>query len=450
MTKFETRSCTNIEHGDYIQFLRIIYCKLIPKMIEFIEPSMIASTSIAQPLTRSKSTEPAIELINPPISITPTLPPSPNQFEMLRLCSKVFVATKFDHPLDSMQQRIYSWLNSEPNQNVCILSAETINIYAKDDDERWLEKKSNECFQENRLGSLNTFTFRAVRLYYCSFNEMKSFDCCNLFDANNDVERSRISKSSKKKSMKESFETFPRIKKRSIVRNQQQQLQRRTTDHKSDFIDNDNCDNDMMVIKRKNSKRNKNKSSKQESKPETLTKERQQKQSDCKEIEIRINDQQQSDFFVKRQHHHHHHRQNRRRNSEDNLNRKKMERQRTMPTIPINISTTFLKSKSPLMLSVSSPISSSSSISQSPSPPPPSPVPTTLSTLLLSSESSLSSMPPTISSLRNESQAKCSSSTQKPENKQIDSSETVRTKNIRSTAATTTTTTSSTASCSCI
>ncbi|KAH9421132.1 hypothetical protein DERP_010071 [Dermatophagoides pteronyssinus] len=145
-SKLETRNCTNIEHGHYIQFLRIVYCKLLPRINNDLST-----------IQRPKSCEPT----------TTTTTTLNQQLDIIQLCSKVFVATKLDHPLDSMQQRIYNWLRLDNNHNVCILGAETINVYGKDDDEKVLEKKTYESFYGNRLGSLNTYTFKAIRLYYC-------------------------------------------------------------------------------------------------------------------------------------------------------------------------------------------------------------------------------------------------------------------------------------------
>ncbi|OTF74269.1 hypothetical protein BLA29_007087 [Euroglyphus maynei] len=140
-SKLETRNCTNIEHGHYLQFLRIVYCKLLPRTSDIPSSSMVKQSS-------NEST---------------------NQQDIIQLYSKVFVATKIDHPLDSMQQRIYNWLHLDNNnqKNVCIIGAETINVYGKHDDEKVLEKKTSESFYGNRLGSLNTYTFKAIRLYYC-------------------------------------------------------------------------------------------------------------------------------------------------------------------------------------------------------------------------------------------------------------------------------------------
>lgn len=84
----------------------------------------------------------------------------------LILGSKVILATKLEHPLDSLQQRIHSWLRNELNTDVCVLSAETVDIYGKDDDERNLERALEDCFQSNRLGSLNMYSFSALRLFY--------------------------------------------------------------------------------------------------------------------------------------------------------------------------------------------------------------------------------------------------------------------------------------------
>lgn len=119
------------------------------------------------PDRETKSAEPTITEQDLASESYSTTADSIKQFDYLRFSSKVFVATKLDHPLDSIQQRIHNWLHLDIKQNICILSAETVNIYATDDDERVLEKKTGECFQGNRLGSLNTYKFKAVRVYYC-------------------------------------------------------------------------------------------------------------------------------------------------------------------------------------------------------------------------------------------------------------------------------------------
>lgn len=85
----------------------------------------------------------------------------------MRLGSKVILTTKFEHPLDSLQHRILSWLRNDINADVTVLSAETVGIYGKDDDERNLERALEDCFQAGRLGSLNMYAFTAIRLFYC-------------------------------------------------------------------------------------------------------------------------------------------------------------------------------------------------------------------------------------------------------------------------------------------
>jgi len=47
-----------------------------------------------------------------------------------------------------------------------LLSAETVEVFAKDGDERNLEKALEQTFQCNRLGSMNTFAFNAIRVYF--------------------------------------------------------------------------------------------------------------------------------------------------------------------------------------------------------------------------------------------------------------------------------------------
>lgn len=84
----------------------------------------------------------------------------------------MILTTKYEHALDSLQQRVHNWLRNEQNVDVFVLSGETVDIYGKDDDERNLERSLEECFQSNRLGSLNMYAFTAVRLFYCVLPKM--------------------------------------------------------------------------------------------------------------------------------------------------------------------------------------------------------------------------------------------------------------------------------------
>ena len=143
VSKIESRACTHIDHGDYIQVFRVIFLKCIP----------IESNSSGRPRPRSAQS------IN---SKSET-----SSVASMRLGSKVVLTTKLDHPLDSLQQRIHTWLRNDLNSEVCVLSAETVDIYGKDDDERNLERALEVCFQPGRLGSLNMYAFTAIRLFYC-------------------------------------------------------------------------------------------------------------------------------------------------------------------------------------------------------------------------------------------------------------------------------------------
>ena len=78
----------------------------------------------------------------------------------------MILITKYEHALDNLQQRIHSWLRTDVNMDIYVLSAETVDIYGKDDDERNLERALEDCFQSNRLGSLNMYSFSALRLFY--------------------------------------------------------------------------------------------------------------------------------------------------------------------------------------------------------------------------------------------------------------------------------------------
>lgn len=92
---------------------------------------------------------------------------------LMQLGAKVILTTKYEHPLDSLQQRIHNWLRGDACKDIFVLSAETIDIYAKDIDDRLLEKVSEECFQCYRLGSMNTYTFGAIRIFYCVLPDLE-------------------------------------------------------------------------------------------------------------------------------------------------------------------------------------------------------------------------------------------------------------------------------------
>lgn len=149
VSKIDTRTCTHIENGDYIQTLRIIYYRCSNEEEDEQRPRSSQSMYLMQQQQPSNS---------------------------LRMYSKVILTTKFEHPLDSIQQRIQAWLRTDSAVDVCVLSAETVDIYAKDNDEKQLEKASEECFQCNRLGSLNAYTFSAIRIFYCIWPETEASD----------------------------------------------------------------------------------------------------------------------------------------------------------------------------------------------------------------------------------------------------------------------------------
>ncbi|KAH7638481.1 hypothetical protein HUG17_2514 [Dermatophagoides farinae] len=200
-SKLETRNCTNIEHGHYIQFLRIVYCKLLPRI-----NNNDSETIIKRPKSTHEQQQQQQQQTTNQSSSS-----SSSDNNIIQLCSKVFVATKLDHPLDSMQQRIYNWLHHQDNnqqQNVCILGAETINVYGKDDDEKVLEKKTSDCFYGNRLGSLNTFTFKAIRLYYCQIP---------IIGDNDHDDNDFIDKDSRAKYYRCTGKTFQRKKSRNFT-----------------------------------------------------------------------------------------------------------------------------------------------------------------------------------------------------------------------------------------
>lgn len=155
MSKVESRASSHIEHGDYIQILRVIFLKL---------ETVSTSAARARPQSAQAILTPNSCMIN---SRTET-----SAAASMRLGAKVVLTTKFEHPLDSLQQRIQGWLrannNSDTNANsdVVVLSAETVDVFGKDDDERNLERALEDCFQPGRMGSLNMYAFTAIRLFY--------------------------------------------------------------------------------------------------------------------------------------------------------------------------------------------------------------------------------------------------------------------------------------------
>ncbi|CAG2110036.1 unnamed protein product [Medioppia subpectinata] len=131
LTKVDTRVCSHTEHGDYVHILRVAY---------------------------TKPFEPEVEhTAGPP-------PPAP-----IYLSSKIFLVTKQD-VLDDVHHRINNWIKDasqvEERFKSRLLSAETVEVFAKDGDERNLEKALEQTFQCNRLGSMNTYAFNAIRVYF--------------------------------------------------------------------------------------------------------------------------------------------------------------------------------------------------------------------------------------------------------------------------------------------
>lgn len=145
VSKIESRLSSQIENGDYIQILRIVCWH--------------STHSGARNATKQSLR---------PKSSTGGRQQAPNQFY---LGTKIIMATKLYHPLDSLQQRIFTWLKGDTRQEIVVISAETVDIYSKDDDEKNLERALEDCFQSNRLGSLNTYSFTALRLFYCILPE---------------------------------------------------------------------------------------------------------------------------------------------------------------------------------------------------------------------------------------------------------------------------------------
>ncbi|CAG2161784.1 unnamed protein product [Oppiella nova] len=129
VTKVDTRACSHTEHGDYVHILRVAY---------------------------TKPFEPEVEHTGGPP------PPAP-----IYLSSKVFLVTKND-VLDDIHHRINNWIKEasqvEERFKSRLLSAETVEVFAKD--EHNLEKALEQTFQCNRLGSMNTFAFSAIRVYF--------------------------------------------------------------------------------------------------------------------------------------------------------------------------------------------------------------------------------------------------------------------------------------------
>lgn len=141
VSKIESRVSSQTENGDYIQILRIVCWH---------------STHSGGRGGNKQNLRPK--------SSTGGRQQAANQFY---LGTKVIMATKLYHPLDSLQQRIFTWLKGDTRQEIVVISAETVDIYSKDDDEKNLERALEDCFQSNRLGSLNTYAFTALRLFYC-------------------------------------------------------------------------------------------------------------------------------------------------------------------------------------------------------------------------------------------------------------------------------------------
>ncbi len=127
----DTRACSHTEHGDYVHILRVAY---------------------------TKPFEPEVEHSSGPP------PPAP-----IYLSSKIFLITKND-VLDDVHHRINNWIKEasqvEERFKSRLLSAETVEVFAKDGDERNLEKALEQTFQCNRLGSMNTYAFNAIRVYF--------------------------------------------------------------------------------------------------------------------------------------------------------------------------------------------------------------------------------------------------------------------------------------------
>ncbi|KAJ6224771.1 hypothetical protein RDWZM_003316 [Blomia tropicalis] len=151
LSRIDSRTSTHIEHGDFIQMLRVVFLRFVPSE---------STSTVDRP--RPRSAQLANNNTRPETSAAASLP----------LGSKVILTTKYEHALDSLQQRVHNWLRNEQNVDVFVLSGETVDIYGKDDDERNLERSLEECFQSNRLGSLNMYAFTAVRLFYCVLPKM--------------------------------------------------------------------------------------------------------------------------------------------------------------------------------------------------------------------------------------------------------------------------------------
>lgn len=128
----DTRAVSHTEHGDYVQVLRVAYTKLYDADSD--------------------------QSAGPP-------PPAP-----IYLSSKIFLILKNDDIHDDVHYRLNNWIkevtSGDEKHKSRILSAETVEVYAKDADEKNLEKALEETFQCNRLGSLNTLAFMAIRVYF--------------------------------------------------------------------------------------------------------------------------------------------------------------------------------------------------------------------------------------------------------------------------------------------
>ncbi|XP_054161102.1 uncharacterized protein LOC128959187 [Oppia nitens] len=152
LTKVDTRVCSHTEHGDYIHILRVAYTKPFEHLLG-------GQTSADNTSNSSRTAD------NQSIG-WPTGPPPPAP---IYLSSKVFLVSKQDI-LDDVHHKINNWVKDSSQMDERfksrIMSAETVQVFAKDGDDRNLCRALEQTFQCNRLGLMNTFAFNAIRVYF--------------------------------------------------------------------------------------------------------------------------------------------------------------------------------------------------------------------------------------------------------------------------------------------
>ncbi|XP_053206350.1 uncharacterized protein LOC128390628 isoform X2 [Panonychus citri] len=134
-----TCSMAYTEHGDYLKIFRIAYTKC-PKSQSTL------SLNLSNAIMETKS---------------------------LILGSKLFMPIKKGESLTEIRQRMEDWINTIPkdqvngeiNRPIEILSAETVEVFCRSDDNE-LEKAVEDTFQYNRFGTKNGYIFISLRVYF--------------------------------------------------------------------------------------------------------------------------------------------------------------------------------------------------------------------------------------------------------------------------------------------